>query len=336
MIWLTWRQFRTQAAVVYVTLAVLAVLLAVTGPDLVHLYQVSGNDFTDRFNADKTDKTLYFVGLAAVLALPAIVGVFWGAPLITRELDAGTHRLVWNQTITRTRWLVTKLTLTGLAAMTAAGLLSLMVTWWSNPINRAASGGGLPTAPGVQSLLATKMTPLAFASHGIVPVGYAAFAFTLGVTAGAMIRRTVPAMAATLAIFVAAQVAMPIWVRPHLIPPVRVTQPLDASSLPGILIKGDNSMQVTGAVNRPGAWVISNQTIDTNGHVFNGPAGPACQQGTEKACDTWVGTLHLRQVLTYQPVTRYWALQWSELAAFLVLAVLLGGLCFWWVRRHVS
>ena len=59
---------------------------------------------------------------AVVLVLPALIGLFWGAPLIARELEAGTHRLVWNQSITRTRWLAVKLGLTGLAAMVAAGL----------------------------------------------------------------------------------------------------------------------------------------------------------------------------------------------------------------------
>ena len=47
----------------------------------------------------------------AVLIAPAIVGIFWGAPLIARELETGTHRLVWNQTVTRTGWLATKLAL---------------------------------------------------------------------------------------------------------------------------------------------------------------------------------------------------------------------------------
>ena len=37
VIWLTWRQFRTQAAVVFGVLAVVAIVLAVTGPHLVSI-----------------------------------------------------------------------------------------------------------------------------------------------------------------------------------------------------------------------------------------------------------------------------------------------------------
>src|SRR4029453_3689224 len=74
---------------------------------------------------------------SVALGLPPLSGLFWGAPLITRELEAGTHRLVWNQSITRTRWLAVKLAVTGLAAMTAAGLGSLVVSWWASPIDKA-------------------------------------------------------------------------------------------------------------------------------------------------------------------------------------------------------
>jgi hypothetical protein len=89
-------------------------------------------------------------------------------------------------------------------------------------------GGRIPSARPSASAAAPllfsqgRFSSLVFATHGITPLGYAAFAFTLGTaTAGALIRRTVPAMAVTLAIFAAVQVAMPLWVRPHLIPPDR-------------------------------------------------------------------------------------------------------------------
>ena len=66
---------------------------------------------------------------------PALVGVFFGAPLIARELESGTFRLAWTQGVTRARWLMVKLALVGLASSVLAGGLSLMVAWWANPIN---------------------------------------------------------------------------------------------------------------------------------------------------------------------------------------------------------
>ena len=146
MIWLTFRQFRTQAAVVLGAVAVLAAALAATGPHLAHLYRTRGGAFLSDVGGLDTD--LYVVSVLALLVLPAVIGMFWGAPLVTWELDAGTHRLVWTHT-TRTRWLAAKLGLVGLAAMAAAGLLSLVVTWWAGPIDRAiAHTTGLP-GPGI-------------------------------------------------------------------------------------------------------------------------------------------------------------------------------------------
>ena len=98
--------------------------------------------------------------------------------------------------------------------MAAAGLLSLMVTWWSSPIDKA-----------------NMYQWAVFTQRDITPIGYAAFAFALGVTAGMLIRRTVPAMAITLAVFAAVQVVMRLWIRPHLITPVHATTPLNIAAL---------------------------------------------------------------------------------------------------------
>ena len=141
MIWLTWRQFRVQAATMAAALAGFAVILGVTGGNLADDYATGiaactaqGNgcsNFVNRFFQDHQNPFLAVT--AVVLILPALIGLFWGAPLIARELEAGTHRLVWNQSITRTRWLAVKLALTGLAVVIAAGLGSLAVDWWSEP-----------------------------------------------------------------------------------------------------------------------------------------------------------------------------------------------------------
>jgi hypothetical protein len=56
---------------------------------------------------------------------------------VARELETGTYRLAWTQSVTRTRWLAVKLGVVGLTSVAVAGLLSLMVTWWSSPIDRA-------------------------------------------------------------------------------------------------------------------------------------------------------------------------------------------------------
>jgi hypothetical protein len=225
-----------------------------------------------------------------------------------------------------------KLGLIGLASMAAAGLFSLMVTWWSSPIDRADGfESGRNTASG-----AARLAPLLFGARGIAPVGYAAFAFALGVTVGVLVRRTVPAMAVTIAAFTAVQLAMPLWIRPHLIAPVRRISPLNTAFINELSVTNGGHMTVIEAVKIPGAWVLSDQTITAAGHAFTGPATAACVSSTASfdACQASVARLHLRQLVTYQPASRYWAFQWYETAIFLALAVALAGFCYWWVRRR--
>ena len=334
MTWLVWRQFRTQAVVATAALAALGVFLVITGIQLADYYSSSGlsacygacsgatTNFLNSVANGVTD-TAHNLNNGVMYVLPAIVGVFWGAPLIARELEAGTHRLAWNQSVTRRRWLATKLLALGLATIGVAGLVSLMVTWWSSSIDHASM---------------TMLTPAVFGARGVVPIGYAAFAFMLGVVAGVVVRRTVPAMAATLAIVVFAQIAMPLWLRKHLTTPVRETLPLDVNQITNLSSVNNGHMTVQAAASKPGAWLLSNQTITPSGSVFTGPANmTACNRNTSpESCINWLGTLHLRQALTYIPQSRFWPLQWIEASIFLALALALVGVCFWWVRRKVA
>jgi hypothetical protein len=336
MIWLTWRQFRAQAIAAAAALAVLGVIFGITGPHLAHLYDTSGlaachsgcaaltAGFLDSVKADAVYPVLYIAGVLALYVTPGLIGVFWGAPLVTRELEAGTLRLAWNQGVTRTRWLAVKLTAVGLAAMATAGLVSLAVTWWAAPVDRV---GGFPTSFGPLS----RFSPVAFGARDIVPVGYAVFGFALGVAVGVLVRRVLPAMAVTLAVFAAVQVIMPNMVRPHLLAPVTVTAPVRLSLATAIVShNGTLTAPVTGL---PGAWVFANQTITRSGRLFVLPGVPACQSGTQRQCDAWLATQHLRRRISYQPASRFWTFQAYETAIYLALALVLAGLCLWRIRR---
>jgi hypothetical protein len=337
MIWLTWRQFRAQALTAAAALAAVAILLGATGPRLASRYATSGiagchggscanaaSDFLTQLAATRTYPFVYSLGLVLVLAVPALLGIFWGAPLIARELETGTYRLAWNQSVTRTRWLVVKLALTGLAAMAATEALGLMHAWWADPISKAIAVGG---SDGVFS--GTRFTWLTFASHGVTPLGYAAFAFALGTAAGALIRRTVPAMAVTLAVFAVAQVAMPLWVRPHLIPPVQTI--VSVTSL--------DSLRPDNLPGQPGAWLLSSETVNAAGQpVTTAPA--ACPPPATNGPSGWEGYVDclashgIREAITYQPASRYWPLQWIETGIFLALALALAWFCFWRLSRR--
>jgi hypothetical protein len=260
VIWLTWRQTRAQALVVAGGAVALLAFLAVAAGRMPELT----DDFISAFAAERLVVSVYTAGITVVLCLPAIVGVFWGAPLVARELEAGTHRLVWNQSVSRTRWLATKLLVTGGAALLIVAVLSLILTWWAGPLDDAVNAG--QRDPGF--LGRPRIAPPLFEMRGLAPIGYAAFAFTLGVAAGTVVRRTVPAMAITLAVFVAVQILTPPLVREHLGATSTVSA-ITAENLTGLLVAGDPSTGPVGPVKEvrievdaPGAWEIANETLD--------------------------------------------------------------------------
>jgi hypothetical protein len=331
MTWLTWRQLRAQALAAYAAVAACALVLALTGPGLPDLPDPVYDLLTP------TDKRLFNAGLAVMAVAPALVGAFWGAPMVARELEAGTHRLAWMQGVTRTRWLATKLGITVVATAAAIGLLSLAVTWWSSGLDgvRGNERGGL----------AARLTPVSFAMRGIVPIGYAVFALVLGVVAGIVLRRSVAAIALTLAVFTFVQVAMPLWVRPHLAPPVRQELVISSDTVAGIGIRENGQVLVEARTTDPGDWVLSNRTVDGAGRVATvpawladcmpGPRGekPADGRAVADACFARLTADGYRQEVVSQPAGRFWRLQWTETGIFLVLSALLAWYGFRRVRQ---
>lgn len=356
MIWLTWRQFRAQAITAAVALAVFAIVLAVTGPHLSGLYDSSGlltchgdacaglaSTFLSSLASGgggflipgSAYAILYFLSVLVILIAPAITGVFWGAPLISRELEAGTFRLTWNQSITRTRWLTVKLALIGVAAMAVTEAFSLLQAWWAAPIGKAVGLGG-----GSSIFSEGRFGWFVFPTHGITPLGYAAFGFVLGVTAGLVIRHPIPAMAITLAVFAAVQFITPLWIRPNLFPTSQTTATIAAAGASVSLSANPRLMLTASAVpGQPGAWIISSEGVNAAGQpVSTNPA--ACRSLALSGSPAWTSCLTshgIRIGVTYQPTSRYWPLQGTETAIYLTLALALAGYCFWLLgRRRLS
>jgi hypothetical protein len=357
MTWLTWRQLRVQSTVVLVALAALVLTLSVTADGLSSAYAADVAGFIDQLRFRRFDGFLYLAGLVAVLSAPPVIAAFWGAPLIARELEAGTHRLVWNQSTTRNRWLGSKVAVTGSVAALAVGLLAVVVTWWSRPIDRAVAAGH---GSGTFSL--PRMDPVVFGARGYVGVGYVLFGLALGVAVGLVLRRSVAAVALTLALVSGAEILLPQLVRPHLVAPVSSNVVISTENLRGIQIQGDPGQSPRGPVRLdvraggPADWGLANETVDASGSRAALPAwvgdcvssriGPPPPEGVTKAraggrdglqtCFTRLASEGYRQHVTYQPARHFWSLQLRETALLLVLAGLLTGFCFWRINRDVS
>lgn len=339
MTWLTWRQLRIPALSVFAALAVIGVILVISGMGLRGETNFSDQDF------------MYGVTLVVMFALPAVVGVFWGVPMVTRELETGTHSLVWNQTVTRKQWLTTKLVIGVLTAMIAAGLLSLAVSWWASPIDALNDLDPQATST-------ARMSPLVFDARGIVPIGYAAFAFVLGIALGIALRRTVTAMAVTLVAFVAVMVAVPFLVRPYILPASEETVTVTASTIWQIRGNEDMELEEITVMQPAGSWMLTNETVDRAGNTVSPlpaslhhclPAPPSEPSGrageatavprngipAQECIAQGFADLGYKQRVVYQPASHFWPLQWIELAFFLALSALLTWFCFRRIR-HVS
>ena len=342
MIWVAWRQFRAQALTALAVLAAATAYFVTTGLSMHRTYATDlsacgHNDCSDTLNQLLHGYSDQF-NLAELLVIvaPGVIGIFWGAPLIGRELETGTHQLAWNQSVMRTRWLAVKTAGVGAASIATAGLLSYLVTWWAGPLDQIDGD---------------RLASQAFASHDIVPLAYAAFAFALGTTAGLLLRRTVPAMALTVAVFAGVQILVPAAVRPNLLPSTTVTFPVDpatASQVAGIYTSGGGAaVYLSGLPVPQGAWVqlttpmedSSGQVVAASTHLncfpdFQG-GGPAkgARPDVERisAC---LAAYDLHESVTYQPASHYWRLQWYESGIFAALAAALLGFCFWWIRRR--
>jgi hypothetical protein len=344
MTWLTWRQFRPQAITTLAVMVAYALLLAVTGPHLAALFAARGldscrSDCTDlaaRFTMtlNRNGYTVLFLFSAGInLLAPLLIGLFWGAPLIARELETGTAALAWNQSVTRTRWLAVKLAVYGLAAMAVTEALALMMDWWEAPINQAVTDGASFT------IAPSRFSELNFVTHGVAPIGYAAFAFALGVAAGALFRRTLPAMAVALAIFIAIQVAVPLWVRPNLAAPDRTVIPVTSLDLDSASPYGQNDANFTAYANmipgQPDAWLLSSGPVNSAGQATS--TTPAGCTGTGPAAFLGcLGRHGIRESISYQPASRYWRFQLFETGIYLALALALAGYCFRRLNRRLS
>ncbi|MDQ2815291.1 MAG: transporter [Actinomycetota bacterium] len=313
MTWLLWRLNRTQLYIATALLAAFTVLLLVTGLQMASQYHSAVTACAASHSCANLAGTLFLgshaVGFLVIMTLgvPALIGLFWGAPLVASEFETGTGQFAWMQTVTRKRWLAVTTGWTLLAAAAWGGAVSALVTWWSGPDN---------------ALQLDQFKPGRFDIMGIVPVGYALFAMALGLCAGALLRRTMPALAVTLGGFIAVRAVITLWLRPHYMSAVTVTHKLLSGYAPS-----GSYWQLTQGIFNPAGQVVP----VADGLAIDGiPVGSLPGACVASATGAVRPTPSCRQALdgfhafiTYQPASRYWAFQGIELGVFAALAAAL-------------
>jgi ABC-2 family transporter len=299
MAWVTWRQHRAQllaAAGFVVTVAVAALATALPVRDAYHRQALSsclppaarpGCDLlVSHFRSE-------FASLAQVgrylILLPAFA-LLVGAPLLAREFEHGTFRLAWTQGVSRRRWLLSKSALLAAGLVLAASLIGLIATWWRAPFDHVEG----------------RIAPSAFDVEGLVVPAYTLFALAVGVLAGLVLRRTLPAISLAAAAFVATRLGVEKLLRPHFLAPLhRVAN----GTAPGAHARD---------------WVFDDRLVDAVGRrITTAREDIAVVHAQHAGIDAqqYLTSLGWRRLITYQPASRFWTFQAIEAGLFVALAV---------------
>lgn len=316
MIWVAWRQNRTESFVILGVLVLSSIFLLVTGLSMAHDFQQSGLGACLAHNKD-TRALLAICGPlgtvfmnhysslipfgAALLILPVLLGAMVGAPLVARECEQRTHLLVWLQSITRTRWLSVKVALVLGTGLLVGGVLLVLLTWWYRPFSQ----------------LIGSFNPLAFDFSGPVLIASTVLALALGIFAGTLTRRTVFAIFLTLVLILAIRLPVEFGLRPNYEPRITVTWPLAQNDRPPITLGKDD-------------WNLGQGWIDAHGNKTNNVSCNGPQQ-TPLQCMQADG--YRGNYLSYQPADRFWTFQWIETGIYVGFSVLALFAAVWLVRR---
>jgi hypothetical protein len=317
MTWMMWRQHRTEVLALAIFVGVVAMALFILGRPMHALFpQGSAHCLTPpldqacrsalvRLQQDYGYSTTVLILLNFA---PYAIGGYLGAPLLARELEAGTWQLAWTQAVPRRRWLAFKVVVLGTVRVLLAAGLSAVIGWYRRPLDLL---GGFDIT--------------GFDLTGIAPVAYTLFAFALGVAAGAVLRRSLPAAAGAFVLFLAVRFTIAGWIRPRFVTPVTRIEAFVPGS--GDITDGTSDVRDMildqGFIDADGRHITGLDAVITEGRAREGGGDPTIYLH-DHGIQRWV---------VYQPIERYWTFQLIEAVAFAGLAVLLLALVFWRIRR---
>jgi hypothetical protein len=318
MIWVGWRQQRIEMVI---AAAMLAVIAAIAIPAGIHMASVYAHEdlaacahnsgpvacalpvssFLVRFNG------LNFLFIWSTI-VPALAALLLAAPFVL-DLDSGTYRLYWTQSITRRRWIVTKLGLSMAVCVAVAVGLVVIATWSRAPFDH----------------LSGRMSTNSYDTEGLVPIAYALFVLGVAVAIGAVWRRTVPALLVAFAVYLVWRAVMDSWLRERLISPVKTTWLASRN--------GPNLNQAL-VLNQYLSTKTGRRLAESSGPCFRSSGGVF---GHTSVCvQPHAGGPHVFMTAVYQPAGRFWELQGVESAIVGGIGLLLILAAAWWTNRRIA
>jgi hypothetical protein len=322
MAWVTWRQHRATLISVPAVLGAVAVFLWIAGLRIHHDYaaltachpatSAACQSLSSSFSS--TDWTIGNTLSTLVQLAPALIGAFAGAPVLARELETGTFRYAWTQGLGRERQVVAKLALLAVVITAAAVAFSQVYIWFFRPF---LAQQGL-----------TDLEASVFITHGVAFAAWTLAAVIIGAFFGMLIRRILPAMAATLGTYLGLYTLTWLVLRRHYLPAL-----VTSSARVGFSGRGPTSApwvlgaSYTGPGGKPASMAEVSRIIGQFQQVAGGPSdGPVPALARHGITQWW----------SYIPVSRFWPMQFIEAGWLLALSLLLVAATVWLVRRRAA
>ena len=326
MAWVTWRQHRIALIGVVAALAAIGAYTWMVGLQIHHNYAVefachpAGSDSCLQLTSGFNSAGGFLTNGWILQMVPALIGAFVGAPILAREMETGTFRYAWTQGFGRWRWTLAKLVGLAVAVSAAAGGISVLFSWYYQPYfgadNQTRNLAEMPS-----------LAPSLFDLRGVAFGAWTLAAFAIGALAGAMIRKVVPAIVATLVAYAGLAIATGVWLRGHYVAPL-----------------------VTRSLNVPNSvWIVTQNWMTKSGQTASQSVLYQVLQGAPTQVDGKEGggpNLHAlvawqylvrhgyTEVTRYQPGNRFWEFQWIEGGWLLALSIVLIGATVRLVRRR--
>ena len=297
MIWVTWRQHRTQATVCAAIFCLFAIVSITVGLWMRSTFSSDGLAacLARSGGADCQGAIASFIGKfstglttamsVSMLAIPAFLGAIMGPLLLGRELEQGTWRLAWSQTVPRTQWLITKLVLVTGGLVVFGAAMSLVAGWLLEPLDQVS--GRLPFESNAQ---------------GVVFTCSLLCSFGLGVLAGLLLRNTIGAMVVT---YVAWEVS---------------SIPVLLTSTGPLHVPGPATMRLPCRDGCPGASAGS--VFPVTGHL-----------GDQVLSLTRSGG---ELIVRYVPASRFWPMQFIAGGWYLAIAATAIAAAIWLLNRRTT
>ncbi|MFF7046332.1 ABC transporter permease [Streptomyces massasporeus] len=152
-------------------------------------------------------ETTVTVVIGILFLLPTLTAAWAGGSLIGRELESGTARFAWTQSVTPARWLAAKLAVPALLLVPGTLAITLLHrTLWTSDHH-------------LMRVLAWRAwyDDGVFEANGVLATAHALTALALGVLSGVLLRRALPALGVAVAAMVSLAYVLD-DLRPHLWP----------------------------------------------------------------------------------------------------------------------